>query len=209
MPLCGRGFPQSWWPSLVLGLFPGALGAAVLWRLRIVWSKGFQPARLSHEHLMKRPDDGLWQRIFLATTALGSAVGSPAGDVHEEWCSGSSGVHLCGTRGGIPDAHDGVPRCALQPGDLQCGSEFRGHLKRDALAVVPAVGKRWWDPSGSPLRQAAACWRGATFLSERMTLRSGMSSWTLTTKRCTLATAAWPPDARTTLSEVVGNADEG
>ena len=54
-----------------------------------------------------------------------SAVGT--GDVREEWHSDQTGA----------------PRCALQPGDLQCGSEFRAQLGRDAFAVVLAAGKRW------------------------------------------------------------------
>ena len=69
--------------------------------------------------VVRYSDEALWhQRICLATTTLGSVVGTADGDVYEEWHSDCTGVHLCGPREGIPDALNGSPRFALQLADL-------------------------------------------------------------------------------------------
>ena len=65
--------------------------------------------------------------------------GTPDGDVYEEWHSGHTGVHLCGPRGGVPDALSGLPRYAFQLVDLQHGYEFQTRLESDALTWVPGV----------------------------------------------------------------------
>ena len=108
-------------------------------------------------------------------------------EVYDDWFADHTGTHLCSPRGGIPDALNGLPHNASQPGDLRRSSVFRTRLELDALTVVPTApaGGRFSASHrclafvsctcgeclrtstcglrlASPLRVAVAFWRGVT-----------------------------------------------
>ena len=167
--------------------------------------------------LVRYPDEALWhQRICLALVRV---VGSPDGDVYEEWYSDYTGVHLCSPRGGIPDALRGVPRYALQPLNPSTGFRVPGC---DALAVVSAASVEVEpilstmaapmppNPAentfGPPL--VGSIWVTLGML-ERSDITICGAAWGLLRRNgVTLAIAARPLGARTTLSGVAGVADD-
>ena len=129
---------------------------------------------------------GIWhQRLCLVSTALWSVLGTPDGDVYEEWFSDYTGF----TWADLPDARDGLPQYSLQPGDLRGSSKFRTQLELDAL-TAPSVPIQYsptlscpcflppaenaqdpWALSGSLLP-----WRRVTLRSEWVTSRSATQS---------------------------------
>ena len=60
-------------------------------------------------------------------------------EVYDDWFADHTGTHLCSPRGGIPDALNGLPHYASQPGDLRRSSVFRTRLELDVLTVVPTA----------------------------------------------------------------------